>query len=96
MSIFSEPERYSLTAVEKFIHEKLEPLGYECEILETGVLLDSIIAFPPNDQYYLFVFRETYQTSWSSVYTVEKYENITPELQEELDRRDAEYDEECA
>jgi hypothetical protein len=82
---------YSLTAVENFIANELEPKEYTVDILHEGVLLDEMIAYPPSDDYYLYVFRVQPLNEWSSAYRMEQYEGITPELQQEIDNEYAEY-----
>ena len=79
--LFHEPVRFEPGDVMAYINATLIPLGYDIQVMDDGVLLDSIVAYPPSEDYQIFVFRSTFQNAWSSVYTVEVYDEMVPELE---------------
>ena len=62
---------YGLEEVERFIAEKLDPLGYEVYAVSGG-LLDNLFCYAPDDKHYNFIFKEEYLNSWSSAYSMRR------------------------
>jgi len=56
---------YTFESVERFIAEKLVPLGYDCRNVG-GSLVDSWVCIAPDAKHWNFEFRERYISGWAS------------------------------
>ena len=76
---------YIYKAVEDYIVNTLEPLGYEIIQIE-GSLVDNFICYAPDDKHYNFIFLEKYLNEWSSGIVYHKCKKIGKSEQEVIDR----------
>ena len=78
------PAKFDCTEIADLI-ERCEKIGYSCETLEGGVLgYGKIILWAP-EGYKNMIVREEPLNSWSSAHTIERFTDIYPELQKEID-----------
>lgn len=63
---------YSQKSVDEFVNGKLEPSGYEINVLE-GCLIDGYVCVPPDDKHYLFIFLPHFLNEWSSALEAHRY-----------------------
>lgn len=75
---------YNYQSVEKFINERLVPLGYEVHVIE-GSLVDGYVCVAPDDGKYHFLFKEHYLNAWSSGITMRKCRRLPKWAQKIVD-----------
>lgn len=85
---------YEHKSVERYIFEKLVPMGYEIHIFP-GALVDSFICVAPDDKHYNFIFWEKYINEWSSGLTQRKCRKL-PKWALELIEQESSGDPEAA
>ena len=66
---------YDYKTVEKFINEKLIPLGYDVHTVP-GSLVDGYICVSPSSGMYHFIAKERYLNEWSSGVTIRRYRTL--------------------
>lgn len=75
---------YNYKEIDDFIHNLGE--DYECINVNEGTLgSGDWICIPSEDNKPIFVIRERFESSWSSVHTIEETNELTDELSKEID-----------